>query len=137
QKASARGGQGAVPQEQLEQHQMLHNLTDQLRSGQITNQQVVNVLRQGGITRQQAERVLKESKLSALGARVQSLPIADALDVYEIATSQERAELHNLMMKKVEGFSKTQADRTPAQNAFLSQRVRRTLGLSLGSPTIH
>jgi hypothetical protein len=135
QKASARGSQGAIPQEQLAQHQMIHNLTDQLRDGQITNQQVVQALRDGTISRQQAERVIKESRLSPLAARLVNLPINDALDVYEIATSQEKTQLQPLMMKKIEQFGKTQADRTPQANAFIAQRIQKTLGLHLGVPT--
>jgi hypothetical protein len=129
QKASARGSQGAIPQEQLTQHQAMHDLTDQLRNGQITNQQIVQQLRQGAITRQQAERILKESQMSPLAARIQNLPLADSLDVYDIATSQEKVELQQLMMKKVENFSKTRGDRTVQANAFLVQRIRKSLGL--------
>jgi hypothetical protein len=135
QKASARGSQGAIPLEQLQQHQMLHDLTDKLRDGQATNQQVVQALRDGTISRLQAERVIKESRMTPLSARVQNLPLADSLDVYEIATAQEKAQLQLLLMKKVEQFGKTQANRTPQANAFIAQRIRKTLGLHLGVPT--
>ena len=134
-KASARGPQGAIPQEQLQQHQMIHQMTDQLRDGQIQQQQVIQGLRQGTITRQQAERVLKESRMSPLAARIVNLPISDALDVYDIATTQEKSQLQQLMIKKVEQFAKTQAERTPQANAFIAQRIRNSLGLHLGVPT--
>lgn len=135
QKASARSSQGAIPQEQLDAHRHIRELTDQLREGQISNQQVVQELRNGTISRQTAERILKDSKMTPLVASVSNLPIADALDIYELATFGEKKDLHQLMMKKVEGFGKTQADRTPQANAFLANRIHRTLGLQLGVPT--
>lgn len=135
QKSSARGSQGAIPQEQLAQHQELHNLTDQLREKQITSQQVVQQLRSGAISRQQAERVFKESQLSPLAARIQNLPLADSLDVYDIATTQEKAALRQMLLKKVETFYKSQASRTPQANAYLAQRVRKSLGLHLDIPS--
>jgi hypothetical protein len=134
-KASARGSNGVISQEQLQQHQMLHQLTDQLRTGQITNQEIVQALRSGTISRLQAERVIKESHMTPLSARVQNLPIADALDVYSISTSKEKTELHQLMLQKVENFVKTRQNRTPSQNAFLSQRIQRELGIHTGTPT--
>ena len=72
--------------------------------------------------------------MSPLLARIQNLPLS-SLDIYYIATTEEKSELRQLMMKKVEEFGKTQANRTAQANGFLAQRVRKSLGINLGVPT--
>jgi len=138
QKASARNSQGAVPQEQLDAHRRVLDMIDQLRAGQITNQQVVQALKDGSISRQTAEKIIKDSRMSPLSSRVSSLPINDALDVYAIATSKEKAELQSILLKKIESFRKTEAaTKTPQQRAFIEQRIQRVLGLGLTLGATH
>jgi hypothetical protein len=89
----------------------------------------------GKITRDQAARVTNAALMPALTGRVASLPLSDALDVYDVATQAEKQELLPEMQKKIATFHKNATrTKTPQQIQYLNDRIRRA-SPTFGNPT--
>jgi hypothetical protein len=129
QRASAKDSQGAIPQSELAAHHQILQLTDQLRQGQINPRQVIQAMQQGQISRRTASKILADSRMTPLASSVANLPMSDSLDVYSVATPQERAGLLPILRKKIENFMRTETDRTPEQNRFIAYKIRKVLGI--------
>jgi hypothetical protein len=66
----------------------------------------VILYRKGQLSEQDAKNIVNNSKKTALQARFERLPMKDALAVYDVATSKEKAELTPALMKKRAAFLK-------------------------------
>jgi hypothetical protein len=128
QKMSARSPEGVVEQGQLESHQLANRMIDQVRSHEIGTPEIMQSLMDGKITRNQATRITKEALMTPLAGRIHSLPLNDALDVYAVATKDEKQELLPEMQKKVSAFRKTESrTKTPQQIIYLNNRIQTIL----------
>lgn len=135
QKVSARGPEGAVEQGQVQSHQLANRMIDQVRNHEIGTPEIMQSVLDGKITRNQAARVMKEALLPPLTGRVASLPLNDALDVYEVATAAEKQELLPEMQKKIATFHhNANRTKTPQQIQYLNNRIQRA-GITFGSPS--
>ena len=77
---------------------------------------------------------MKEALLPPLTGRVSSLPLSDALDVYEVATAAEKQELLPEMQKKIATFHhNANRTKTPQQIQYLNNRIQRA-GITFGNP---
>jgi len=101
QKASDHMPSGPVSPINLANHMRNLRLEDGLRSGAISRGQVYRDL-----PKREAEEVIKMSKMTPLQARFERLPLADAVDVWELATPSEKDLLHQQLWKKRLNFAK-------------------------------
>jgi hypothetical protein len=60
--------------------------------------------REGQLSEQNANSIVANAKKTALQARFERLPMKNALQVYDVATSKEKAELTPALMKKRAAF---------------------------------
>lgn len=95
QKASDHMPSGPVSPINLANHMRNLRLEDGLRTGAISRGQVYRDL-----PKREAEEIIKMSKMTPLQARFERLPLADAVDVWELATSSEKDLLHKQLWKK-------------------------------------
>jgi len=100
--ASDRMPSGPVTDEQLAKHQRNIRLEDSLRNGNITAGQ----LRQQ-LGRAEAQSVIDGATLTPLQARFKRLPLADALEVWDMALPREKEELIKEMRAKRSSYVKS------------------------------
>lgn len=124
QKASSRGESGAIPDGQMRQHQYVGDRIDKLRAGEITASDIRDDVQTGRMSQPQAIRVIKEAALSPLVARVTFLPLNDALDVYGVATDDEKRMLFPVIKLKYDRYRLTETrNRTADQNNYMAYKV--------------
>jgi hypothetical protein len=107
--SSQRAGSGPVPSEQLAKHHLVMQLEDRLRSGDTGAMNDVRAASQGGLLApDDVKKIAKDSKVSRLQSVVKSLPMSNALDVWDKATNAEREQLAPVVLKKMVAFRKTE-----------------------------
>jgi len=128
--SSSRAGSMEQPAETLERHHKVYELEDRLRSGDTSALNDARSLAAGGILAPaDVGKIMKDSKLSRLASVTKGLPLSNALDVYDMATTQERQELSPIMLKKVATFHKTERQKlTPLERGRLDTRLAKTFG---------
>jgi hypothetical protein len=105
--ASDRSESGLVDPAELEKHQQKMKLEDGLRNGDITPSQVMQA-----VDAKEAKEILRTMEPingkspTMLQTRVKSLPMKDAVQVYQVATKTEQADLLPIIEKKVSAFVK-------------------------------
>ena len=123
--SSERAGTGPVPSEQLERHHLIINLEERLRSG---DNSAINDVQQGFNTGQLApddvKKVLADAKVSRLESVVKHLPLSNALEIWDLATNQERAQLAPILVKKMAIYHKTEQHKlTSAERSHMDSRM--------------
>ena len=53
-------------------------------------------------------KIAKDSKISRLGSVTKNLPLSNALNVYDMATDQEKEQLKPILLRKVAAYQKTE-----------------------------
>jgi hypothetical protein len=107
--SSQRAGTGPVPSEQLSRHHLIFGLEDRLRSGDTGAMNDVQAASQGGLLApDDVKKIAKDSKSTRLQSVVKSLPMSNALDVWDKATNAERDSLAPVILKKMVAFRKTE-----------------------------
>lgn len=101
-KASDRMPSGPVTDQELAAHQRNIRLEDMLRNGNVTPAQ----LRQQ-LPRTVAQNIIDGANLTPLQARFKRLPLADALEVWNMALPREKEELIGEMRKKRGAYLKS------------------------------
>jgi hypothetical protein len=104
--ASDRGSTGPVDQAGLAKHQARIQMENSLRMGHASPNDVQALYRKGQLSEQDAKSIVANAKKTALQVRFERLPIKDALQVYDVATSKKKAELTPALMKKRAAFLK-------------------------------
>jgi len=129
--SSARGAQGAIPQGELERHQLANQLTDQLRNGKIQRSQIGQAVKDGRITLDTAQRIIRNAAMPPLMAHTAGLDLKSFMDVFEVATPNEQAVLRPEFLKKVQAFRQREfLNKTPEQRLYYQQRIDKLLGAS-------
>jgi hypothetical protein len=106
--ASNRGESGPVDADKLKHHQFKIQLEDSLRRGQMDPDILPDLVDQGSLSeleRKQLEKSLRategmEPGTAQLYSRVRRLPMADSLQIWDLATNDEREALYELMHQK-------------------------------------
>lgn len=93
--------QGTRTRQQADTSRLRLNLTRQVRAGRDVSDQVQRLLQQGKLTEQDLDRIGKQAQLSDLQSVVQPLRLDQAVQVYELATPQEREEIGDLLVTKI------------------------------------
>jgi hypothetical protein len=124
--ASDRGSTGPVDRSELAKHQARIQMEDSLRMGHASPDDVKALYRQGKLSEQDANSIVANGKKTALQARFERLPMKDALQVYDVATSKEKAELAPSLMKKRAAFLKDMY-KTHSYQEIQSDPIVRTL----------
>lgn len=119
QKASDRTETGPVDPQALAAHAHRMQLEDSLRRGDISAGQVLQ-----GLGKRYGQEVIQNSKLSPLAAHVKRLPLADALDVYDLATKGEKIDLSDELLKKRNSFLKSHRGED-VQESAVYQRLKK------------
>jgi hypothetical protein len=129
QKASGHDENGPISNVDLKQHQFVNNRLRQLRAGEITWRDIGEDVGRGLMTVTQFKRIETQMKQpTELASRVSALPLSDALDVYEVATEEEKRVLFPLLREKYFRFMKTEAKlKTADQINFMRYKVLKIL----------
>lgn len=106
-KASDHMPSGQVDPDELAKHQRNIKLEDGIRNGEISK----GVIRQH-LPEREANQIIQNAGMTGLQARFNRLPMKDALDVWALATSVEKDQLHALLWKKRLAYIQ---NHTPAQ----------------------
>jgi hypothetical protein len=129
QKASGHDENGSISNVDLKQHQFVNNRLRQLRAGEITWRDIGEDVGRGLMTVAQFKRIETQMKQpTELASRISALPLSDALDVYEVATEEEKRVLFPLLREKYFRFMKTEAKlKTADQINFMRYKVLKIL----------
>jgi hypothetical protein len=114
---------GAGTEERRESNRVARRLEDQLRNKKATMKEVREAVRSGQITPQEARRVRQQARDPELVVNFRRLPLADALDVWDKADSDERRLLAPILRRK-QGLLRNVL---PAQRKKLGLRFREAL----------
>jgi hypothetical protein len=134
--ASSHAESGEVDQDKLKRHQGIIELENRLRSGKIPVTDLYKAVEQGQLHPDEVKKMLKVVKetqgldpdAARLYAHVSRLPMKDTLAVWDKATSEEKAMLSKLLIKKQMNYMKKAAkEMSPAEKAAdpVYQRLRR------------
>lgn len=116
---------GPVDEARLDRHQKLLQLEDDLRNNKVSQQEFYQMVDRGEIHRDEAKQihtVMKETegmndRLANLYTKSSRLPAQEFLDVYSVATPEERQILLPLLQKKAKSYFKKVAEYTPEEKA--------------------
>lgn len=106
--ASQKSETGPVDAAALRRHQAQMQLEDQLRSGEVTPQDLYQAVEAGSLPQEQAKSMLKEisetkgmdTDMARLYMRASKLPMADFLKVWDLSGNDEKVALTRLLLKK-------------------------------------
>jgi hypothetical protein len=104
--SSDRNSTGPVDRAELAKHQARIQMEDSLRRGHATPNDIQALYRKGQLSEQDANDIVANAKKTSLQVRFERLPMKNALQVYDVATSKEKAELAPSLMKKRATFLK-------------------------------
>jgi hypothetical protein len=85
-----------MPCERITKHPARIQMEDDLRMGHAKPNDVMGLFRKGQLLEQDAKNIIGNGKRISLQARFERLPMKDALQVYDVVTSKEKAELARL-----------------------------------------
>jgi hypothetical protein len=95
--------------------------------GHASPNDVQALYRKGQLSELDAKNIVANSKKTALQARFERLGMKDALQVYDVATSREKAELTPALMKKRAAFLKDMYKTHSYQEIQSDPMIRRLL----------
>lgn len=118
--ASDRSESGPVDQDKLDRHRYVMQMEDSLRSGALRGQDINDAIRHDQLSQDEAKQIYENYKATRQGVdgkpmgeytarlytRANRLPVKDLLQVYDIATSQEKKLLLPLVEKKGKAYLK-------------------------------
>ena len=127
--ASERSSTGPVPSEQLERHHAITGLQDRLRGGDQTALTELKAgVANGSLAPSDVKTVMNGAQKTRLQAVLTSLPMSDALDVYDRATNAERDQIGPTLLKKMAQFQRTERQKlTPFERDQIDTRLARTM----------
>ena len=114
---------GTGTEERREANRVARRLEDRLRNKKATVKELRQAVRSGQITPQEARRVRQQARHPELVVNFRRLPLADALDVWDKADSDERRLLAPILRRK-QGLLRNVL---PAQRRKLGLRFREAL----------
>ena len=112
--SSNRSESGPVEVAQLRKHKAKIELEDRLRSGQIAPTEIAQLVDNGQLSIQEAKSIYRNFQITknmnptdaALYIRASRLPFKDFLEIWDLATDEEKAALTQLMLKKKNQYLK-------------------------------
>jgi uncharacterized radical SAM superfamily protein len=122
--ATNRTEEGPVDEAALRKHQLMLEYEDQLRKGEISQQDLHQMVEDGQIPLDEAKRIVKEIRttggmdpaLARLYLRCSRLAMPDFLQVWDLMTSSEKTSLSALMLQKKKAYqTKALKKMTPAE----------------------
>ncbi|HEV2174322.1 MAG TPA: hypothetical protein VGR71_12180, partial [Nitrospira sp.] len=110
--ASDHSPSGPVDEDRLHQHRIVLSLESRLRGGEIDTAAVNQMVTDGRISQEDRKNIMKNyrdtqhmsDQLADLYAKASHLPMNEFLDVYEVATPEEKASMHRLLLDKEQKF---------------------------------
>jgi hypothetical protein len=117
--ASDRMETGPVDPQALAAHVARMKMEDALRNGEITTAQVMQ-----GLGKRYGQEVIENSRLSPLASHVKRLPMADALDVFDLATPKEKIDISDEMLRKRNNFLRMHRGEN-VQESAVYQRLKK------------
>jgi len=125
--SSGRAASAEQPAETLERHHKIYDLEDRLRGGDTSAINEAKQLAAGGVLAPaDVGKILKDSKVSRLESVTKGLPLSNALNVYDMATDQEKEQLRQILLRKVASYQKTERMK---QTALERQRMDTRLAM--------
>jgi hypothetical protein len=121
--ASEKSESGPVDPAQLRKHHALIEFEDRLRSGEMPITDIHKMVEDGALPVKDAKEIVKNVKetqgldpeMARLHSRASRLPMSDFLQVYDLATNDEKMALVKLLLKKKATYFKKIATETTPQ----------------------
>lgn len=129
---------GHVPSEQVAKFRNIVDLEDRLRKGdQSAMSDAMKLYQNGKLSLHDLETIQKGARTTRLASIVNRLPMSNALDVWDLATNQERTELYPTILKKMLNFQKSEREKlTPVDRGNIDDRLAKVFQqLSQYQPT--
>jgi hypothetical protein len=132
--SSQNRGDGTRTRQQAEIRDRRRALVNQLKNNRLDGEGLRVKVERGEVSPMDAQYAWKNAKSGApaLVREFQSLPIEQALKVWEKASDEEKKQLRPMMAKKVRQLQ----NRTPEERAPLMKRWRQALGVTGGEPEV-
>jgi len=133
--ASNRSESGPVDPGALRHHQMLLEMQDRLRGGQMTPQDLSQMAAGGQIMPKEVKSIWKtvretqgmDPESARLYMRASRLPMPDFLQVWDLATNKEKVALTDLLMKKRKTYYRKVFTEMPPAQRLSDPTYRRLL----------
>jgi hypothetical protein len=118
---------GARTREEADRSQLRHQLQTKARNGQDISSEVSVAIKQGKLRPDDAHDILRDAKQTPLQLRYKHLTLKDALEVWDVMTSDERNEVKDILAEKA-----TSVDDLPETEQDAVKKKMESIGLRMG-----